>query len=130
MCVNQLKNRVKYLYKYGKENLIEQIMKTDNWNNIIYRQKYLEILNQHEEQIKGRIQDNIKSLKSEKSTLQKEKEKKETLINSKNREFKNLENDKRLKQIYLEKIQNQMEFALCHHLHFHVNMINKKIKKG
>jgi len=104
---NQLKNRVRYLYKYGKENLVDQIMKTNNWDKIIYRKKYLKILNEHEEEIKEKISNNIKSLKTEKIALQKEKKNKEKLIISKNNEFKNLESDRKRKNIYINKLQNQ-----------------------
>ena len=104
---NQLKNRVRYLYKYGKQNLVTQMMQSEDWNKMIYRTKYLQILNEYEQIIKQRINKNIKELKSEKSSLQKEKENKKRLINSKNDEFKNLENEKERKKIYLIKIQNQ-----------------------
>ena len=104
---NQLKNRVRYLYKYGKKNLVTQMMQSEDWNKMIYRTKYLQILNEYEQIIKDRINKNIKELKSEKSSLQKEKENKKRLINSKNDEFKNLENEKERKKIYLIKIQNQ-----------------------
>ena len=104
---NQLKNRVRYLYKYGKQNLVTQMMQSEDWNKMIYRTKYLQILNEYEQIIKDRINKNIKELKSEKSSLQKEKENKKRLINSKNDEFKNLENEKERKKIYLIKIQNQ-----------------------
>ena len=104
---NQLKNRLRYLYKYGKENLIDQIMATENWDKIIYRKKYLQVLNEYEEKIKERINNNIKSLKNEKKALQKEKENKENLIESKNKEFENLENDRKLKKKYIKKIKDQ-----------------------
>ena len=104
---NQLKNRLRYLYKYGKENLVDQIMATENWDKIIYRKKYLQILNDYEEKIKVRINNNIKSLKNEKKELQKEKKNKENLINSKNKEFENLEKDRLLKKKYIKKIKDQ-----------------------
>jgi len=104
---NQLKNRVRHLYKYGKQNLISQMMQSDNWNKIIYRTKYLQILNEYEQIIKNRINNSLKELKNEKSSLQKEKQNKIKLINNKNNEFKNLENEKERKKIYLVKIRNQ-----------------------
>jgi septal ring factor EnvC (AmiA/AmiB activator) len=104
---NQLKNRVRYLYKYGKENLISQLIQSEDWNKIIYRTKYLKILNDYEEIIKKRINKNIKELKSEKNILQIKKNSKKKLIQNKNIEFKNLENEKSRKKVYLKKIQNQ-----------------------
>ena len=104
---NQLKNRVRYLYKYGKENLVTEMMQTNEWDKLIYRKKYLQILNEYEEKIKSRIKDNIKDLREEKKSLQKEKKNKEKLITSKNNEFSNLENDRSRKKLYIKKIRNQ-----------------------
>ena len=104
---NQLKNRVRYLYKYGKENLITQMVQSDDWNKIIYRTKYLQVLNEYEEIIKSKINKSLKELKIEKASLQKEKQNKKDLIRKKNNEFKNLENEKERKNIYLVKIKNQ-----------------------
>ena len=104
---NQLKNRIRYLYKYGKQNLVTQMVQADDWNKIIYRTKYLQILNEYEQIIKDRINKNLKDLKNEKSSLKKEKDKKKKLLKNKNEEFKNLENEKERKKIYLTKIQNQ-----------------------
>ena len=56
---NQLKNRLRYLYKYGKSNLLKQITQTNDWNKKIYRTKYLEILNEYENQIKIKIKTNL-----------------------------------------------------------------------
>ena len=104
---NQLKNRVRYLYKYGKENLVTEMMQTNEWDKLIYRKKYLQILNEYEQKIKSRIKDNIKDLREEKKSLQKEKKNKEKLITSKNKEFSNLENDRSRKKLYIKKIRNQ-----------------------
>ena len=104
---NQLKNRVRYLYKYGRENLVTEIMQTNEWDRLIYRKKYLQILSEYEEKIKKRIKNNIKNLREEKKALQKEKKNKEKLIISKNKEFSNLENDRSRKKSYVKKIQNQ-----------------------
>ena len=104
---NQLKNRLRYLYKYGKENLVTEMMQTNEWDKLIYRKKYLQILNEYEEKIKSRIKDNIKDLREEKKSLQKEKKNKEKLITSKNKEFSNLEDDRSRKKLYIKKIRNQ-----------------------
>ena len=121
---NQLKNRVRYLYKYGKENLISQLIQSEDWNKIIYRTKYLEILNEYDEIIKKRIHKNIKELKSEKTILQIKKNSKKKLIQNKNIEFKNLENEKSRKKIYLKKIQDQKD-ELRGNLELKKNMIAK-----
>ena len=106
---NQLKNRLRYLYKYGKSNLLKQITQTSDWNKKIYRSKYLEILNEYENQIKKRIKKNIDNLKIEKIQLEKEQRTKKKLIAEKNKKFDSLENDKKLKSSYLLKIKTQKD---------------------
>ena len=106
---NQLKNRLRYLYKYGKSNLLKQITQTSDWNKKIYRSKYLEILNEYENQIKKRIKNNIDNLKIEKIQLEKEQRTKKKLIAEKNKKFDSLENDKKLKSSYLLKIKTQKD---------------------
>ena len=66
------------------------MVQADDWNKIIYRTKYLQILNEYEQIIKDRINKNLKDLKNEKSSLKKEKDKKKKLLKNKNEEFKNL----------------------------------------
>ena len=104
---NQLKNRLRYLYKYGKSNLLKQITQTNDWNKTIYRTKYLEILNEYENQIKIRIKNNLNNLRIEKKQLEKEQKSKKNLIIEKNKKFDSLENDKKLKSSYLLKIKTQ-----------------------
>ena len=106
---NQLNNRLRYLYKYGKSNLLEEITQSSDWNKKIYRRKYLKILNDYENQIKKRIKKNIDDLKLKKKQLEKEQSNKQKLINEKNRKFDSLEDDKKLKSSYLFKIKNQKE---------------------
>ena len=106
---NQLKNRLRYLYKYGKSNLLKQITQTNDWNKKIYRTKYLEILNEYENQIKIRIKNNLNDLRIKKEQLEKEQKNKKNLIIEKNKKFDSLENDKKLKSSYLLKIKNQKD---------------------
>ena len=106
---NQLKNRLRYLYKYGKSNLLKQITQTNDWNKKIYRTKYLEILNQYENQIKVRIKNNLNDLRIKKEQLEKEQKNKKNLIIKKNKKFDSLEKDKKLKSSYLLKIKNQKD---------------------
>ena len=106
---NQLKNRLRYLYKYGKSNLLKQITQTNDWNKRIYRTKYLEILNEYENQIKIKIKTNLNDLMIKKEQLEKEQQNKKNLIIEKNKKFDSLENDKKLKSSYLLKIKNQKD---------------------
>ena len=104
---NQLKNRVRYLYKYGKNNILSQIISNRSWSDKIYRIKYLQILNESEDKIKKRISENIKTLKLEQKALQKEKNRKSYLITEKDNEFIKLGADKKKKHNYIGKIQKQ-----------------------
>ena len=106
---NQLKNRVRYLYKNGRENILEELFNIENSKNKIYRLKYLDILNKHESEIKERINRNINTLKKEKDNLTQEKKRKKQLLNEKNKKYENLEDDKILKKTYLNKLKKQKE---------------------
>ena len=104
---NQLKNRVRYLYKYGRENILEELFNLEKTKNKIYRLKYLNILNEHENEIKNRINRNIKTLKNEKDNLTKEKKRKKQLLDEKNKKYENLEVDRTLKKTYLNKLKKE-----------------------
>ena len=109
---DQLKNRVRYLYKNGRENTITKLVDLNNINKNLFRIKYLRILNDHENIIKGRISSSIENLKKEQEKLKKEKERKKFLLNEKNKKFSNLEKDKKLKKEFLSKIKKQKESLL------------------
>ena len=104
---NQLKNRVRYLYKNGREKILEELLSMKNSENKIYRLKYLKILNEYENEIKNRINQNIANLKNEKNNLSKEKNRKKYLIAEKNKKYENLEKDKKLKKKYLNKLNDE-----------------------
>ena len=104
---NQLKNRVRYLYKNGREKILEELLSMKNSKNKIYRLKYLKILNEYENEIKNRINQNIANLKNEKNNLSKEKNRKKYLIAEKNKKYENLEKDKKLKKKYLNKLNDE-----------------------
>ncbi len=106
---NQLKNRLIYLYKYGRGEPLSQLMITEEWSKVIYRTKYLQVLNKSEQIIKDRINKSIENLKLEKNALKKEKERKSFLISEKDREFSALEKDKKTKQNYINKIKKEKE---------------------
>jgi len=104
---NQLKNRVRYLYKNGREKVLEELFSLKNSEYKIYRLKYLEILNEYENEIKERINNNIKNLKKEKTNLLKEKDRKNYLLTEKSQKYDNLETDKILKKTYIKKIKEE-----------------------
>ena len=106
---NQLKNRVRYIYKYGRNNILSQIIDIQNLNGIIYRAKYLQVLNESEDKIKKRINNSIGDLKLEKKALEREKDRKSYLINEKDKEFEQLGKDKKKKNKYINKIKASKE---------------------
>ena len=106
---NQLKNRVRYIYKYGRNNILSQIIDIQNLNEIIYRAKYLQVLNESEDKIKKRINNSIGDLKLEKKALEREKDRKSYLINEKDKEFEQLGKDKKKKNKYINKIKASKE---------------------
>ena len=109
---DQLKNRVRYLYKNGRENTIAKLIDLKDVNKSLFRIKYLKILNEHENIIKERINFSIENLKKEQKKLKKEKERKKFLLNEKNKKFINLENDKELKKEFLNRIKKQKKSLL------------------
>jgi len=109
---DQLKNRVRYLYKNGRENTISKLIDLNNINKSLFRIKYLKILNEHENIIKERINTSIDNLKKEQEKLNEEKERKKFLLTEKNKKFNNLENDKKLKKEFLNKIKTQKKSLL------------------
>ena len=106
---NQLKNRVRYIYKYGRNNFLSKIVDVQDLNNILYRAKYLEVLNDSEDKIKKRINNSINDLKLEQKALEREKNRKSYLISEKDKEFEQLEKDKKKKKIYINKIKENKE---------------------
>ena len=104
---NQLKNRVRYLYKNGRESILEELFNFKGSEDRIYKLKYLSILNEHESEIKNIINRNINTLIKEKNNLTKEKERKNYLLSEKNIKYNNLENDKKLKKTYINKLKKE-----------------------
>ena len=51
---NQLTQRLQYLYIHGRPTVLETVLLADDWNNAIYRIKYLDILAEHEKKLRNK----------------------------------------------------------------------------
>ena len=47
----ELKSRLIHLYKNGKPSIIESILSAKDWNDAIYKTKYLNVLSEHEKSL-------------------------------------------------------------------------------
>ena len=64
--------RLQHLYKYGKSSFLKTIISADNWNEAIYRIKYLDILTKHELELRQELQDALAELDLEEKKLERE----------------------------------------------------------
>ena len=104
---NQITKRLQYLYIYGHSTMLETILLTKNWNNIIYRIKYLEVLSKYEKELRKRMQIIIENLDLQKLRLIDEKNKQQKLLNEKKLEGEKLEEDKSRRVVLKKKIKKE-----------------------
>ena len=108
----QLTKRLQYIYIHGRSTILETILSAQNWNNAIYRIKYLNILAEYEKKLREDMKDVLINLANEKNKLIIEKKHKTNLLSEKKQEGSHLENDKKKREIILKKIKkdkNQLE---------------------
>ena len=55
---NQLTQRLQYLYVHGRLTILETVFLAEDWNNAIYRIKYLDVLAAHEKKLRNQIPTN------------------------------------------------------------------------
>ena len=97
----ELKSRLVHLYKNGKPSIIESILNAKDWNDAIYKTKYLNVLSEHEKKLQTILEKTLISLDSQKLQLKKEINYKKNLKKEKNSETKNLAQDKRKRELLL-----------------------------
>ena len=51
---NQLTQRLQYLYVHGRPTILETVLLAEDWNNAIYRIKYLDVLAVHEKKLENK----------------------------------------------------------------------------
>ena len=56
----ELKSRLIHLYKNGKPSIIESLLMSKDWNDAIYKTKYLDVLSDHEKKLQLDLKITIK----------------------------------------------------------------------
>ena len=92
---NQLTQRLQYLYVHGRPTILETVLLAEDWNNAIYRIKYLDVLAVHEKKLRKQMKQTLAELADEKEKLIIDRNRKTSLLNEKKREGSNLEQDKK-----------------------------------
>ena len=102
---NQLTKRLQYLYVYGRPTILETVLLAEDWNNAIYRIKYLDVLAEHEKKLRKKMKQTLIELAEEKVKLLIERNRKTILLNEKKEEGLKLERDKKERKILLAEIK-------------------------
>ena len=103
----KLKLRLQYIYKNGNQTFLKTIFAANNWNEAIYKIKYLEILKTHEIELRGQLRSGLNELDFEQKKLDEELNKIRKIQSDKETENKRLEIDQKRRKKYLGKINNQ-----------------------
>ena len=103
----QLKERIKYLYVYGRTNSLKVFFDFNNWNKTIYKVKYLESIHKEEQSIKQQINKSITELQNNVKKNNANLSRKKNLRLEKKIEKKRIKNDKQKKELLLVKIENE-----------------------
>ena len=101
----QLTQRLQYLYIHGRPGILETILLADDWNSAIYRVKYLEILAEHEKNLRHQIKETLASLGNERVKRVIELKRKTALLTEKKSEGVQLEKDKKQRRKVLVDIK-------------------------
>jgi len=101
----QLTQRLQYLYVHGRPTILETILLAEDWNNAIYRIKYLDILAEYEKILRQKMRQTLVELSDEKNKLVIERNRKTSLLNEKKNEGANLERDKQKRKNILASIK-------------------------
>ena len=102
---NQLTQRLQYLYVHGRPTILETVLLAEDWNNAIYRIKYLDVLAEHEKKLRKKMKQTLVELAEEKEKLNIERNRKTILLNEKKEEGLNLDRDKKERKILLAEIK-------------------------
>lgn len=102
---NQLTQRLQYLYVHGRPTILETVLLADDWNNAIYRIKYLDVLAEYEKILRQEMKQTLSDLSDEKIKLVIERNRKTSLLNEKRKEGSNLERDKKERKSILANIK-------------------------
>ena len=111
----QMTKRVIYIYKNGIPSLAETILSSTNWNEIIYRTKYLKIITEYEKKMITEIKTTLNELIYEKKNFESALSKKKNLRSEHQKGSKQLETDKKIKRDFLNQVKtdkNKLEKKL------------------
>jgi len=101
----QLTQRLQYLYVHGRPTILETVLLAEDWNNAVYRIKYLDVLADHEKILRQKMNQTLVELSDEKIKLVIERNRKTSLLNEKKNEGETLERDKKERKNILAKIK-------------------------
>ena len=104
---SQLTQRLQYLYVYGRPSVLETVLLAGDWNNAIYRIKYLDVLSHYEKKIRIQITETLDQLSHEKEKLTIELNLKIMLLKEKRKEGDTLAADKRKRKHLLTEIKKE-----------------------
>jgi len=102
---HQLTQRLKYLYIHGRTGVLETILLSNDWNSVIYRIKYLDVLSEYEKKLRHQMKESLIILGEKKVKRVIELNRKTSLLSEKKSEGTRLENDKRQRQKVLADIK-------------------------
>ena len=105
----QLTQRLQYLYVHGRPTILETVLLAEDWNNAIYRIKYLDVLAEYEKILRQKMKQTLAELSDEKIKLVIERNRKTSLLNEKKNEGANLERDKQKRKNILASIKRDKD---------------------
>ncbi|HJM83730.1 MAG TPA: peptidoglycan DD-metalloendopeptidase family protein [Candidatus Marinimicrobia bacterium] len=105
----QLTQRLQYLYVHGRPTILETVLLAEDWNNAIYRIKYLDVLAEYEKILRQKMKQTLVELSDEKIKLVIERNRKTSLLNEKKNEGANLERDKQKRKNILASIKRDKD---------------------
>ena len=105
----QLTQRLQYLYVHGRPTILETVLLAEDWNNAIYRIKYLDVLAEYEKILRQKMKQTLIELSDEKIKLVIERNRKTSLLNEKKNEGANLERDKQKRKNILASIKRDKD---------------------
>jgi septal ring factor EnvC (AmiA/AmiB activator) len=105
----QLTQRLQYLYVHGRPTILETVLLAEDWNNAIYRIKYLDVLAEYEKILRQKMKQTLIELSDEKIKLVIERNRKTSLLNEKKNEGANLKRDKQKRKNILASIKRDKD---------------------
>jgi len=103
----KLKKNILYAYKKGMPTLLELLFNMDTLNDLIYKTKYLTIINEFQKNNKENLKKLISQLENENTNLNKKLNDKKQLKKNKSKEQENLQKDINKKNKLLKNINNE-----------------------